>query len=375
MLHILNRLLSSCLTRGPLKVCKTFVLASLGLDPRASQGLPDPRIKSEGDKSALNRLFSSCLTRGPLKTLGSRLGSSGGKKPALIAFLFFALLAQPAFADTQKIAAVVNDDAITLREFQARKKMIVFFNHIGALSQEQEKILSKTVIEGLIEEQLLFQQGKKFKINISDNELSKAIADIEQRNKMSPGQMSSNLRAQGVDFATFKSKIKSELLKSRLVSDMLARNITVSPREVDAAVLDSNSKDVSLTLKILIADDNSQKSYNKMVALSKKLPECSKIKPKTYAGFAHLIDLDSKLSNLEPQLQTIVKDIAVGYHSDVVEVNGDLKILAVCSKKIENFTEDETIYVINFLGNKKLSLKMRKYTDDLRKKAYVKILM
>jgi parvulin-like peptidyl-prolyl isomerase len=290
-----------------------------------------------------------------------------------VAALLCTMLATPTFADSQKIAAVVNEDPITMREFQARKRMIIHFNNLHGLTPAQDKTLNNTTIEGLIEEQILFQQGKKFNITISEGELTKAISDIETRNKMGQGQMAANLRAQGIGADSFRSKIRSELLKSRLVSDVLVRNISVSPSEVDAAVLDTNSKDASMTLKVLTANDSSEKSYNKMISLAKKLPECKKINPSAYKGLADVVDLDTRLSGLEPQLQTVVKDMVAGDHSDVIKVGDSLKIVAVCSKKIENFSDDETAYVINFLGNKKLSLKAQKYTGDLRKKAYVKI--
>lgn len=290
--------------------------------------------------------------------------------------IFILVFATQSFASVQKIAAVVNDDLITMQEFLARKKMIILFNKIGNLNAEQERGLNKAVMDSLVEEQLLLQQGQRLGTKVADEEVSGAIAGIEERNKMHKGQLVAQMSGSGVDPATFRAKIRAEILKNKVTSEALARGLSVSPSEVDAAVLDTNSKDASISMKVMTAKDDSEKVYNKMVILSKKLPAtCDKLKAKSYAGVADVTEVSTKLSQLDPQVQGIVKDMMVGDHSDVIKVGDSLKLFMVCSKKIENFTPDETAYVINFLGNKKLFLKSQKYMEDLRNRAYVKILI
>lgn len=290
--------------------------------------------------------------------------------------IFILLFASQSFANVQKIAAVVNDDPITMQEFLARKKMVMLFNKIGHLNAEQEKGFNKAVLDGLIEEQIIVQQGQKLGIKVADEEVLGAIEGIEERNKMRKGQLIAQMSGNGVDPATFRSKIRTEILKNKVISGSLASGLSVSPSEVDAAVLDSNSKDAAVTMKVMTAKDDSEKVYNKMVALSKKLPDsCDKLKAKTYKDVADVEEVSAKLSQLDPQVQSVVKDMVAGDHTEVIKVGGSLKLFMVCSKKIENLTPDETNYIVNFLGNKKLFLKSQKYMEDLRKRAYVKILM
>jgi gamma-glutamyl-gamma-aminobutyrate hydrolase PuuD len=47
----------------------------------------------------------------------------------------------------------------------------------------------------------------------------------------------------------------------------------------------------------------------------------------------------------------------------------------MCNKKIVNITLDENNYVVNLLTNKKMSQKAQKYFEDMRKKAYIKIML
>lgn len=290
--------------------------------------------------------------------------------------IFILLLATQSFADVQKIVAVVNDDPITMQEFSARKKMVMLFNKISSLSTEQERGFNKAVLDGLIEEQIIIQQGQKLGIKVADEEVASAIAGIEERNKMHQGQLTAQMSSSGVDSSTFRSKIKAELLKNKVISGSLASGLSVSPSEVDAAVLDTNSKDASISMKVMTALDDSEKAYNKMIALSKKLPgSCDKLKAKSFKGVADVAEVSTKLSHLDPQVQSVVKEMVAGEHSDVIKVGNRLKLFMVCSKKIENFTADETNYIVNFLGNKKLFLKSQKYMEDLRKRAYIKILI
>ncbi|MES2214673.1 MAG: SurA N-terminal domain-containing protein [Pseudomonadota bacterium] len=280
-----------------------------------------------------------------------------------------------AFAKEDSIVALVNDEPITLYELEERGKMVKFFNKIGSLTAEQTKIFNHSVLEGLIDETLISQQQESFGVNVSEEEIDNAISSIEERNKMSKGYMKSSLASQNISNNAFRSKIKAELLKSKIVSTALMRNVAVTAGEVEAAVLAQNSKDAEVSLKVLTAKNNSHKTYNQMTVIASTLPSCKKINSRSYKDIGTLVDLDTKLSNLEPKVQNIIKDLAVGENSDAIKVGEDLKIFLLCSKKILDFTADENNYVINFLGNKKLLLRAKKYQEDLRKKSYIKILI
>ncbi len=278
-----------------------------------------------------------------------------------------------AFAKQGSIAALVNDTPITTQEFEARKKMIMYFNNVAHLSAEQNRELNHSVLDGLIDEALLAQQGKLLSINISNDEIDSAIRSIEERNKMSQGQLCASLVERQIGTSTFREKIKSELLKNKLLSETLVRGVTITPSEVEAAVLAQSSKDAELDLKILTAKNNDDKTYSQMVSMATKLVGCDKVTPGLYKNIADMTDVNIKLSSLAPQIQGVITDLAQGEHSDVIKVDDQLKIFLICSKKLLNFTDDESNYVINFLGNKKMLIKAKKFQEDLRKKAYIKV--
>lgn len=290
-------------------------------------------------------------------------------------FLLCIFCATSAFAGTLGIVAIVNDRPIAIQELYNRKEMTKSLNDIPHLNSEQEKLFTENILNELIDEQLLSEQADQFKWKISDVELSKAIAEIESRNKMKPGQMISMLNSKHVNIQSFKDKIRSEIIKSRILSEVLSRDNTVSKGDVEYAVLRGHSKDAELRLKVITTTDKSKQSYNKMLSMKQKIKGCSDNISKIVGSSATVSDMDVVLSKVDTQVRNVIKDMQIGDISDVIKTGETLSIFVLCSKKLLNFSDDENQYVVNFLSNKKLLLKARKYQNDLRKKAYIRVMI
>ena len=112
-----------------------------------------------------------------------------------------------------------------------------------------------------------------------------------------------------------------------------------------------------------------------MYGLQKRLTNCHDIKESLYKDFSTLEIVNQNLSTLDSTLQTILKDLNTGEKSSVFEMQDGFKLILMCNKKIVNITLDENNYVVNLLTNKKMSQKAQKYFEDMRKKAYIKIML
>lgn len=287
----------------------------------------------------------------------------------LMVIIFNLSIAQ---AELSNIVALVNDEPITLHEFRARKHMIMALNDINNPTQQKDKQLDKITIQSLIEESLLYQNAKDK--HPSDSELNEAIDNIEQRNKMPKGHLIQFLASKSVDINSFKSQIGAEIIKMNIMSSF-SRSITVSPREISGVILATNEKDAEISAQIFISKDTLDKTLSKMYNLQKRLKNCLEVKESIYQDFARVEMINQNLTGLDPTLQTILKDLNTDEKSSVFEMQDGFKLILMCNKRVINVTNDENNYVLNLLTNKKMSQKAQKFFDDMRKKAYIKIML
>ncbi|WP_342259908.1 SurA N-terminal domain-containing protein [Candidatus Tisiphia endosymbiont of Metellina segmentata] len=287
----------------------------------------------------------------------------------LVAIVFNLAIAK---AELSNIVALVNNEPITLHEFLARKHMIMALNNINNPDSQTDKQLDKMAINSVIDDLLLYQSvnGKKS----SDSELNESIETIEQRNKMAKGQLIQLLKSKSVDINSFKSQIGAEIIKMNILSS-ISRSVAISAKEVDAIILATNSKDAEVSAQIFTSKDKQDKTLQKMYGLQKRLTNCHDIKESLYKDFSTLEIVNQNLSTLDSTLQTILKDLNTGEKSSVFEMQDGFKLILMCNKKIVNITLDENNYVVNLLTNKKMSQKAQKYFEDMRKKAYIKIML
>jgi hypothetical protein len=289
-------------------------------------------------------------------------------------FSIIVIILNIAFANAElpNIVALVNDDPITLNEFLARKHMIMALNNISHSDGQKDKQLNAITIKSLIDDLLLYQysNGKRS----SDSEIAEAIETIEQRNNMKKGQLLQYLKSKSIDINTFKSQIGAEIIKGNILST-LSKGIAVSPKEINQVILDSNAKDVEVSAQLFISKDKKDKTLQQMYGLQKHLKRCSEVKDSLYKDFATLEVINQNLSTLDRTLQTIIKDLDIESKSSIFEMQDGFKLILICNKKVTNITDDENKYVVNLLTNKKMSQKAQKFFDDMRRKAYVKIML
>ena len=276
-------------------------------------------------------------------------------------------------AKQQDIVAVVNDKPITMYEFTARKKMVIALNKVDNSDLNTDKQLNKNVLNLLIEEELLNQHAEKTGIKISEPEIDSAILTIEERNKMPKGYLLQYMRELGVSADSFKKQIKSDLIKYNIISN-LSNSISVSPKELDIAVINSGYEDFNITAWIFTSLNSDEKNLNKMQKLQKTLTDCSNIENKLYADFAIGEKIERKLKDLGDKTKSVILDTNENSCSNVYQEDGKFKLVLVCTKKA--FVSGEEIdKVKGFLSNQKMSKKAEKFFKDLKSKAYINILL
>jgi peptidyl-prolyl cis-trans isomerase SurA len=153
----------------------------------------------------------------------------------LIGTVLAALVAGPARAQdsagSMGIAAVVNEDIITVFDVQSRLGMFIATSGIENTPDIQRRILPQ-VIQSLIEERLKIQEARRLKIVTTEPEVRDALTLIENNNGMQPGSFRKMFQERGVDLSTLFAQIEADVAWVKVVRQELRRNVLVAPEEV-----------------------------------------------------------------------------------------------------------------------------------------------
>lgn len=133
------------------------------------------------------------------------------------------------------IAAVVNDDAISMRDVEERMKLVMVSSGLPNTKEIQQKILPQ-IMESLIEEQLKMQEAARNNKKVSDEEIAEGLATIAQQNNFTPEQFQEIMKRQGVPVKTLLRQIRAQLAWNKVVRDVYRRQVDVSTKDVDSRI-------------------------------------------------------------------------------------------------------------------------------------------
>jgi peptidyl-prolyl cis-trans isomerase SurA len=88
------------------------------------------------------------------------------------------------------------------------------------------------VLEQMIERALIQQLVLRAEIGASDAEVDEAIASIASENGLSTDKLRASVEAQGMPYALYRERIRSEIEHTRVINDVVASKTRVEEREL-----------------------------------------------------------------------------------------------------------------------------------------------
>lgn len=176
----------------------------------------------------------------------------------VIGLMLLALTVGSAAAQETRIAAVVNDDVISVNDLDARIKLVLLSSQLPDTPQVRQRVTPQ-VLRSLIDESLEIQEAKRFNVSISDQAVNQAFDRLEQQNNMPKGTLDKLLASHGIPRSTLVGQITATLAWNKLVDGRLSPNVSVSDEEINetmAHIKDSIGKPQSRVGEIFLAVDN-----------------------------------------------------------------------------------------------------------------------
>jgi len=166
----------------------------------------------------------------------------GGLLICLCGLVLAATLISPAAQAEilDRIVATVNGEIITMKEINQRLVPVLKRSRV----EDPEKIneIRRKILERLIENKLVLQEGKHLGVRIKGTEVDDAIERIKQANRVNQEQFEAELIRRGSNIQTVREDLRVELIKSKLINREIRSRIVVSAEQIDAYYREQGDK-------------------------------------------------------------------------------------------------------------------------------------
>ncbi len=150
-------------------------------------------------------------------------------------FILLACLLTPLFLSAEivdKVVAVVNDEVITLSELEEETSMV--FRSMDPQNTSNEPIVDilekarKFSLDNLIERSLIAQKAKKYNVTVSDEDIDASYETTRSNMSLNPTEFREKLERSGLTEESYRNKLKTQILQSRLLSYDVRSKIVVT---------------------------------------------------------------------------------------------------------------------------------------------------
>jgi peptidyl-prolyl cis-trans isomerase SurA len=131
----------------------------------------------------------------------------------------------------ERIVAIVNGDVVTQSELDMRLRSMQESpkTRLNELERETRK---RAALNSLISEALLNHAIERAKIEVTDEELSRAIRNILAQNGMSMNDLRTEVAKKGMTFDEYRSEVEAEVKKIKFVNQVISPEVKVTDRDL-----------------------------------------------------------------------------------------------------------------------------------------------
>lgn len=132
-----------------------------------------------------------------------------------------------------RIVATVNDEPVTSYEVDKEQGNMAKMSDKGSsLLDSGKKPSRESALNSIIDRKLIAMKIKELDIKVSDDEVKQAIEDVRRQNNISQEIMVEALKNQGISFEEYKSQIREQLERLRLITMEVRSKIQITDRDI-----------------------------------------------------------------------------------------------------------------------------------------------
>ena len=143
---------------------------------------------------------------------------------------------------TDRVVAVVNNDAITLGELQEGLVIWAQENKQSLASADSDRIARK-LLANLIDQRVQLQEADREKIVVEDAEVNEEMTDrVKRLGFKTIADLERAAREQGVSMDALKKRVRDQIRVNKIVRRKVSLRVSVTPQEVDEYLKDNRDK-------------------------------------------------------------------------------------------------------------------------------------
>lgn len=299
-------------------------------------------------------------------------------------------------ATTDRIAAVVNNEIITLsdvnRAFEPYQER--FDKSFRGPDREREKAIEDTkltLLNRMIDSLLMEQETRRTGISVRDEEIEDAINDIRKRRNLTPEEFLKGLERDGVTMDALRKDLKGQMVRMRLVRRDIKSRVAVTDEEIGeyyrAHREDYEGKEAVRVRQILLGLPKGAD----LAAREAVRANAEQIRTRLLNGepFERLAARFSQgpaaaeggdIGYIEkgvvlPQVEEAAFSLPVGQISPLIESPAGVHIIQVVDRRGAGLKSIESVReeIRERIDNEKMEKKYVEWLEELRKKSHIEI--
>lgn len=279
-----------------------------------------------------------------------------------------------------RIAAVVNDDVITLSEVRAASRPL---EQPGQTEAERQRLMSD-VLDDLIADRLLEQQIRESEVEVTEADLERAVQDILRQNNITREQLEQALAARNMSMSQYREDLREQLLRLKVIDRNVRSKITITETEVEEAyqreIRDQDKTELVTISHIYVP-------FGDAPAAARATAEAALERVRQGEAFEDVAREVSQgptastggslgelaVGGLLPGLARAVASMEVGDLSEPVEAGPGLHVVRLDARRFEAGTpfEEMAPKLREQLYQREMEKQMRLWLDELESKAAV----
>lgn len=134
-----------------------------------------------------------------------------------------------------RVVAVVNNTIILYSELKQRvRPMMADLEKIEDTRERgrQLRVLERQVLDEMIEEELVLQAAAEAKLEVTDQEVDKAMDEVKRQNKLDDAQLAEALSMQGYTVPEYRKDVRRQILRLRAINVLVRPNVSITDDDV-----------------------------------------------------------------------------------------------------------------------------------------------
>ncbi len=296
-----------------------------------------------------------------------------------IVVIFFISLIRSANAEIGFAIAKVNNRVISFSDLEDRYSFVISESKIKVNSAEEKRLLLNQIIDKMIDEELIRQEGDKLRIELTDAEIDGVVESLAERQKKNTANLKKYFASKKLSFFAYRNQIKADLIWSQIISNSVKSRIKITDSEIKefleqqklntditkfliAEIFIPDEKDAKLLATKLVAELKRGANFKTIVKQFSRSPTSE---GDGEIGWVSRADIDIKIYDS-------ISGLDKNEYSDPVFLSDGYYIFRLLDKKsVTELKENDAAEARKKIFTRELETESKSYLIDLHKNSFI----